>query len=215
VGYIDEVGCGAIAGDIFSCCVTEELDFYFANGVKIIDCKKLNERERIIAGSFLSKKIHFSLGIVTAGELLNIKNVHTGTMLAFARAIEKENLDIIIIDGNHRIPDSMLRYPVEQATIVKGDELVLEIGAASIIAKFKRDQVMRNLGEIYPKYHFSSNKGYRSPDHLMSIRRWGILTPYHRIWQPDVKKVLSGDYDGLFQTKYRKKWESLLSSTHT
>ena len=64
-------------------------------------------------------------------------------------------------------------------SLVKGDEKVYSIAAASIIAKVTRDRIMRELDEVYPQYEFAKHKGYGTAKHMQAIREYG-LCPIHR-----------------------------------
>jgi ribonuclease HII len=69
--------------------------------------------------------------------------------------------------------------PIPQETIVKGDELSLNIAAASIMAKVWRDDLVQRLALQYPLYDLERNKGYGSPRHLLALQKYG-LSPLHR-----------------------------------
>ena len=90
----------------------------------------------------------------------------------------------ILVDGN-KAPD--LSVPVR--AIVKGDQTIPEIGAASIIAKVVRDREMEVLADRYPSYQFSRHKGYPTPAHRKLLRQLGP-TPIHRRSFGPVRKVM-------------------------
>ena len=74
-------------------------------------------------------------------------------------------------------------------TVVKGDALVPEISAASIIAKVTRDHEMLELDRLHPEYGFGKHKGYPTKDHLEAIRKYGLIEGYRKSFGP-VKKIL-------------------------
>ena len=90
-----------------------------------------------------------------------------------------------MVDGN-RIPPN-LRLPAQ--AVVKGDSLVAEISAASILAKVARDQEMEALDKMYPEYAFAQHKGYPTKLHLEKLAELGPLSEYRRSFSP-VKKAL-------------------------
>ena len=88
-------------------------------------------------------------------------------------------------DGKVRTEFGVKRYDVP-----KGDNLMIGIAVASIIAKDFRDRlVVQKYGEEFEEYGVKTNKGYKSPQHLDALRRLGP-TKYHRIWMPIVKRTL-------------------------
>lgn len=107
-------------------------------------------------------------------------------MLAMQRAVAR--LDIqpehVLIDGN-RVPE----LPIAGNAVVKGDALVPEISAASIIAKVARDQEMDELDQIHPEYGFAKHKGYPTKLHFEMLAKYGP-TPHHRKSFKPVQKAL-------------------------
>jgi len=82
----------------------------------------------------------------------------------------------VLVDGNKTIPD----FPEgQQQAIVKGDSKSASIAAASILAKTKRDLIMRESAQQYPLYEFDTHKGYPTKRHIELIQRWG-LSEIHR-----------------------------------
>ena len=90
----------------------------------------------------------------------------------------------MLIDGN-RVPD----LPMPAQAVVKGDSLVAEISAASILAKVARDQEMLVLDHRYPNYAFAQHKGYPTKLHLEKLAQFGVLPEYRRSFAP-VRKLL-------------------------
>ncbi len=82
---------------------------------------------------------------------------------------------LLLIDGNR-----FIRYKrVPHRCIVKGDSIFAPIAAASILAKTRRDEYMRNLHHEFPHYRWDSNKGYGTREHREAIEKFGICK-YHR-----------------------------------
>ncbi len=91
-------------------------------------------------------------------------------MEGFRRAIEGlKKVEYAIIDGN-RIPQGL---NVDTDYLVKGDEKLACISAASILAKVTRDRLMVEQAKLYPNYGFEKHKGYLTKDHLEAIQKYG------------------------------------------
>ena len=107
-------------------------------------------------------------------EKLNILNA---SLLAMKRAIKKLKLkpSMVLIDGN-RLPD-LNNYNLK--CIVKGDQKIPEISAASIVAKVARDKLITKMSKKFKKYAWDKNSGYGTKQHLKAIKKFGI-TKHHR-----------------------------------
>lgn len=97
-------------------------------------------------------------------------------MLAMQRAVAGLTItpDFVLVDGN-RTP----ALPMPSQAVVKGDSLVAEISAASIIAKVSRDREMAELDRLFPEYGFAQHKGYPTALHMEKLTQHGA-TPHHR-----------------------------------
>ena len=93
--------------------------------------------------------------------------------------------DLVLVDGNRLIPD----FPIRQKCVVKGDDKVPAIAAASVVAKVLRDRVMLRLDKIYPQYGFAKHKGYPCAAHMKLIAELGP-SPVHRLSFGGVKEFL-------------------------
>ena len=93
---------------------------------------------------------------------------------------------MVLVDGN-RLPN--WSFPSE--AVVKGDDRVAAIAAASILAKVQRDAELIVLDEQYPGYGFAGHKGYPTAAHLEALKRLGV-TPVHRKSFAPVKTLLAG-----------------------
>jgi ribonuclease HII len=108
-------------------------------------------------------------------------NIHHATLLAMKIAAEKifkvvpSETCLLCIDGKFIIPN----FGVEQEAIVKGDNKIISIAAASIVAKVYRDHLMDKLGKSHPAYGFANHKGYGTLHHRQMIKKLG-LSPVHR-----------------------------------
>ncbi len=178
---LDEVGRGPLAGPVTAGAVC------FYPGYKnkeIKDSKELTHPKRELLYEEITKQA-LAYSIVSVGprriEKLNIREASRLAMsLASLRLQAKlQQMGIratlcLCIDGN--VPLETTFY---QETIIKGDQKLLAIQAASIIAKVSRDRLMAVLDKYYPGYDFSIHKGYPTAGHARCIKTHGP-SPVHR-----------------------------------
>ncbi len=178
VAGVDEAGRGPLAGPVVAACVAINKDFEFKQEYEVIkDSKKISEKKReLIYDLIISEFIHVGIGVASSEEIDKI-NILQATFLAMQRAVQgiQSNLDFVMIDGKFIVPD----LEIEQKSIVKGDENIFLIGAASIIAKVTRDRIMQKMHLKYPEYEFIKHKGYGTKKHLEKIKKFGAC-PIHR-----------------------------------
>jgi ribonuclease HII len=172
IAGIDEVGRGALAGPILACAAI----FYTGNIPDgIDDSKKLTKLQREKLYDQLISNTIYGIGLVEA-EVIDEIGIVKANDLAMIRAYN--NLAVkpasVLIDGN-RVPE--LGAPSE--AIIGGDGKILEIGAASIIAKVTRDRIMNELHLLHPSYCWNKNVGYGTRQHIEAISING-LSSYHR-----------------------------------
>ncbi|MEL0172536.1 MAG: ribonuclease HII [Gammaproteobacteria bacterium] len=173
IAGVDEVGRGSLVGSVVSAAVilsdnTSTEDFK--------DSKKLREKKRIaIANNIIQTSLSVSVGIATKEEI-DLMNIHNASLLSMKRAINNLYLkpNLVLVDGIHS-PD----IDIECRSIIKGDDKIKEISAASIIAKVTRDFEMNYIDTIYPMYSLKDNKGYLTRQHKQAIASFG-KTIYHR-----------------------------------
>jgi ribonuclease HII len=149
------------------------------------------------------------IGFATSQEVDRI-NILQATFLAMRRAIEQlksitessfssdfnlQKDGHIIVDGNQRIP---LLTDYAQTTLIKGDQLVAEISAASIVAKVSRDRYVDELDAKYPEYEFRKHKGYGTLLHKQKIEELGPC-PEHRITFKGVREFVSTEQKQSYQ----------------
>ncbi len=179
---IDEVGRGALAGPLVVSCVSlnKKID-----GLR--DSKKLSSLKRQELYSKIFLNINYcSIGWVWPHEIDNL-GLTKATRIAILRALQnsKINHDFkIILDGNINYLKG-LNYQVE--TIIKADDLIDEVSAASIIAKVTRDKYMFELDKYYPLYNFKNNVGYGTKEHIKAIRQLGPTSIHRSLF---LKKII-------------------------
>ncbi|HDR1006146.1 ribonuclease HII [Pasteurella multocida] len=184
IAGVDEVGRGPLVGAVVTAAVI--LDPHQPI-LGLNDSKKLSEKKRLLLAEEIKQKaLAWSLGRAEAEEIDQLNILHA-TMLAMKRAVENLKIQphFVLVDGN-RVPELMI--PAQ--AIVKGDGLVAEISAASILAKVARDQEMTELDKRYPEYAFAQHKGYPTALHLAKLAELGPLAQHRRSFAP-VRKLLN------------------------
>ncbi len=183
IAGVDETGRGSAVADIYVGCV-------ILNPLKSIkglrDSKKLSEKKReLLYDEIKEKALAWSVATASLEDIKTL-NVLGATMLAMKRSVETLNIkpDLVYVDGNHA-PD--LQVPVE--AVIKGDDKIQEIMAASILAKVDRDRVMVEWHAKYPEYGFEKHKGYLTKLHMDMLERYGPC-PIHRVTYAPIKKLL-------------------------
>lgn len=178
---IDEAGRGPLAGPVVAAAVIlDPRRFPRSLRANLDDSKRLSAREREDCGRALAACVrrgaaHIAIGAASVREI-DALNILRATLLAMTRAVAALGLrpDRALVDGNIA---PALACPVE--TVIGGDGLSFSIAAASVIAKVRRDRIMRVLARRYPGYGWEHNAGYPTAEHGAALGRLG-LTPHHR-----------------------------------
>lgn len=185
VAGVDEVGRGPLAGPVVAAAVIldprQPID-------GLMDSKKLSEKRREqVAEEIKQKALSWSIARVDV-DIIDEINILQASLRAMAIAVAElsQQPDFVMIDGN-KIP-SDLTIPAE--AVVKGDDRVPCISAASIIAKVARDQEMVEMEQRYPGYGLARHKGYPTKVHLEAIQELGVTEIHRRSFGP-VKKILA------------------------
>jgi ribonuclease HII len=189
VAGADEVGLGSAAYDVYSAAVILDPERPI-EGLK--DSKKLLPKKRQSLSEEIKEKA-LAWCVATANlEEIETLNVRRAALLAMKRAIEGLSVipDAVLVDGN-LLPD--LSIPAQ--AVIKGDETIDCISAASIIAKVARDEAMMECHRLFPQYGFDAHKGYMTAAHLAALLEHGPC-PIHRRTYAPIRKILeekSGD----------------------
>ena len=184
IAGVDEVGRGSVIGPVYAAAVIlkKKLD-----KKKLKYSKKLTKKNREILEKYIKKNYYWSIGSASLKEIEKL-NILNASLLAMKRAIKKLNKrpSCVLIDGNKipKIKNYNLKY------IVKGDEKIPEISAASIIAKVARDRLITKMSKKFVKYAWDKNAGYGTKLHLIAIKKFGI-TKYHRKTFSPIHNILS------------------------
>ena len=183
---IDEVGRGPYAGPLVigACVLGDWQNSENAEWIeKLTDSKKLSAKRREELYVLIKEKaLATAAGWVSSAEIDEV-GLSEALRLATRRAVEqiqktKVPFSEIIIDGtmNFLVGTKLEKYV---STLKKGDFLVKEISAASILAKVERDKYMAELDAVYPGYGFGKHVGYGTAAHQKAMEEFG-LTPEHR-----------------------------------
>ncbi|MFU2019987.1 ribonuclease HII [Avibacterium paragallinarum] len=184
IAGVDEVGRGPLVGAVVTAAVILDPN----NPIEgLTDSKKLSHKKRLALAEEIKQKAKaWALGRAEPEEIDELNILHA-TMLAMQRAVNQLNITphFVLVDGN-RIPQ--LAMPAQ--AVVKGDSLVAEISAASILAKVARDLEMEELDKRYPQYAFAQHKGYPTKLHLEKLAEHGPLPQHRRSFAP-VRKLIT------------------------
>ncbi|MXP67229.1 ribonuclease HII [Pantoea sp. Aalb] len=183
IAGVDEVGRGALVGAVVAAAVILDPDNPI---VGLADSKMLTEKKRLeLNYQIKNKAIAWSIARAESTEIDEM-NISYATMLAIKRAVLnlKTVPDFVLIDGNYN-----LTLPIPYQSVIKGDILVKEISAASIIAKVSRDFDMYELDKKFPQYGFAKHKGYPTNLHKNKLLQYGAIS-HHRCSFKPVRNVI-------------------------
>ncbi len=175
---VDEVGRGPLAGAVVTAAVILD-PFLPMAGLR--DSKKLSPaRREELAAEIKSRALCWALGRAEVSEI-DALNILQATLLAMVRAVHNLTIkpDYVMVDGN-RTPD----FGCESDWLVKGDEKLDAIMAASIIAKVARDREMQQLDREYPGYGLAKHKGYPTRMHLKALDELGPCEIHRKSFAP-------------------------------
>ena len=180
---VDEVGRGPLAGDVVAAAVVLDPARPIPG---LRDSKKLSEsRREALAESIREHAAAWAIARATVAEIDEL-NILQASLLAMRRAVEALDPQpgYVLVDGN-RLP--VWHYASEP--VVRGDDRVPAIAAASILAKVQRDAELVALETRYPGYGFARHKGYATAEHLEALQVLGV-TPVHRRSFAPVRELL-------------------------
>jgi ribonuclease HII len=184
VAGIDEAGRGPLAGPVVAaaCVLPEGVVLEGLDDSKALSEKKRKELfEKIIT----TPGVDYGLGIIDV-DLIDEVNILQATFMAMLAAVSKLSClpDYLLIDGS-----LLPKTDIPKEAIIQGDRLCFSIAAASILAKYTRDQLMLVSDEQFPEYGFAKHKGYGTKAHLDALSVYGP-SPIHRKTFGPVKRYV-------------------------
>lgn len=183
VAGVDEVGRGPWAGPVTACAVVFDPS-RIPNGLN--NSKKLTEARRDALALQIVQVADVSLGWASVEEIDAI-NIRQATFLAMIRALAGllTPPTHALIDGNAIPPD----LGCSATSVVKGDGRSVSIAAASIVAKVRRDALMKALAVVHPGYGWETNMGYGTAKHTAGLQHLGVTQHHRRSFAP-IHKIL-------------------------
>ena len=178
IAGVDEVGRGSLIGPVYAAAVILNKSI---NKKLLKDSKSLTKTKRELLSKYIKKNSIWAIGKSSVKEIEKI-NILQASLLAMKRAIKKlkKKPALVLIDGN-KLPQ-LKNYNLK--SIIKGDQKIPSISAASIIAKVTRDKVITNLGKKFKGYHWDQNYGYGTKQHLNAIKNLGITDHHRKTFSP-------------------------------
>ncbi|MFA5643545.1 MAG: ribonuclease HII [Candidatus Paceibacterota bacterium] len=206
---LDEAGRGPLAGPVVAAAVA--VDYFLLKQAKagqkrgltylleqVNDSKKLTAKKREEIYGFLVKDPFIKWGIAEVSEkTIDRINIFEASRLAMAKAIAgldkrfsclEPGSGYLVIDGNFLLPPKILEKRnmvlAGQQSVIKGDQKVFSIAAASILAKVYRDRIMLKLDKKYPQYGFAIHKGYPTKHHREMLGMYGVSVIHRKSFRP-------------------------------
>jgi ribonuclease HII len=178
IAGIDEVGRGSLIGPVYAAAVILNKNI---NKKLLKDSKTITKDKRELLSKYIKKNSIWVIGKASAKEIDEI-NILQASLLAMKRAIKKlkKKPTQVLIDGN-KIPD-LKNYNLK--AIIKGDQKIPSISAASIVAKVARDKFITTLSKKNKGYGWDQNFGYGTKQHLKAIKKLGVSKHHRKTFSP-------------------------------
>ena len=175
---VDEVGRGSLMGPVYAAAVilNSSID------IKLLkDSKSIAKDKRELLSNYIKKNSTWAVGKASVKEIDKI-NILQASLLAMKRAVKKLKIkpSHILIDGN-KVPD-LKNYNLK--AVIKGDQKIPSISAASIIAKVSRDKFISTLAKKNNGDGWDQNFGYGTKQHLKAIKKLGINKHHRKTFSP-------------------------------
>jgi len=178
IAGVDEVGRGSLIGPVYAAAVilNKSINLKFLK-----DSKSLIKKKREFLFNYIKKNSIWAIGKASNKEIDKI-NILQASLLAMKRAIKKlkKKPSHILVDGN-KLPD-LKNFKMK--AIIKGDQKIPAISAASIIAKVSRDKFIISLAKKNSGYYWHQNFGYGTKQHLSAIKKLGVSKHHRKSFSP-------------------------------
>ncbi|MBU1167783.1 ribonuclease HII [Patescibacteria group bacterium] len=181
---IDEVGIGALAGPMVLGGVIYKTPVEI-DGVR--DSKLLTEKRRQEVFEEIIDRTVYAVGNVTEKEIDRL-GITASKSLAIVRLMSKLSIEpeYLLLDGKF-----IKNFGKPSQYVIKGDQTVTSIAAASIVAKVTRDKILRDLHQEFPVYNFEKHKGYGTSEHLRALEEYGPCKYHRRSYRPVARLINS------------------------
>ena len=178
IAGVDEVGRGSLIGPVYAAAVILNKSI---NKKLLKDSKTIAKEKRKILSNYIKKNSIWAIGTASVKEIEKI-NILQASLLAMKRAIKKlkKKPTHIFIDGN-KVP-VIENYNLR--SIIKGDQKIPSISAASIVAKVARDKMITKIAKKFKGYYWDQNYGYGTKQHLKAIKSLGITSQHRKTFSP-------------------------------
>lgn len=179
---MDEAGRGSWAGPVVAAAAILP---YGARLGGLNDSKLLSKKKREDLFKKITASCKYGIGHASHEEVDEM-GLLKATYLAFKRALDALPLkpDHILIDGKDKFS-----FPIPHESIIRGDQKIRCIAAASILAKVTRDHLMNEYAKQFPSYGFEIHKGYGTQNHQEALNQFGVSELHRKSYQP-IKKYL-------------------------
>jgi ribonuclease HII len=183
VAGVDEVGRGSLIGPVYAAAVILNKSI---NKKLLKDSKAISKDKRKILSDYIKRNSVWAIGKASKNEVDKI-NILQASLLAMKRAIKnlKKKPSHVLIDGN-RLP-YLNNYKLK--AVIKGDQKIPSISAASIIAKVSRDKFILSIAKKNIGYHWDQNFGYGTKQHLKALKKFGVNKHHRKTFSPISKMV--------------------------
>ena len=178
IAGLDEAGRGSWAGPVVAAAVVLPPKLKVPG---LRDSKLLSPAKRDKLHIYINKNaIGVGVGIVSE-KIIDEQGIITATRQAFLQALEKlsTEIDYLLVDGIR-----IFKYKLPVDFLIKGDNRVMSIAAASVIAKVTRDSILRDYHDKYPKYGFDLHKGYGTRKHKDMLDKHGVCDIHRMSYRP-------------------------------
>ena len=178
IAGVDEVGRGSLIGPVYAAAVilNKKIDKKLLK-----DSKTISKNKRELLSKYIKKNSIWVIGKASVKEIDKI-NILQASLLAMKRAIKKlkKKPTQVLIDGN-KVPN-LKNYNLK--AVIKGDQKIASISAASIIAKVARDKFITTLAIKNKGYGWEQNFGYGTKQHLKAIKKLGVNKHHRKTFSP-------------------------------